>query len=401
MINNPLDHLPSIKRSKKAEREHRVLIGLVELYLKTGKAIGSHTLKEQGFSDLSSATIRNYFSQLEDAGYLIQQHSSGGRIPTDLAYKIYAKEYLKTTTIEKADEAYLQKLRGNETRELGAYLTSSLEVLSELTGYAAFLSAPRFDHDFIRDFKLIAIDSTRCLCILITDFGLIQTETLYSEKQISNTSLKRIEEYFGLRLKGSQEILHSLTDEELQLGQRFYHEIMVRYLVNYSHFSQEDLYRTGFSKLLLFQEFNDPLILANGLSLFENTEQLSRLLKDRVNQGLSFLIGDDLSHYAPAATHCAVIAIPYCIGQTTVGTAGILGPTRMPYRQLFGILKVFSNYLSESLTKSLYKFKLDFRKAKAGAAYLSKEESLLISQPPPHLLEDKRDPQSSGNHSSV
>ena len=82
----------TVKRVGKQDRERKVLLGLVEYYIQTGKPVGSNALKESGFGDLSSATIRNYFAHLEETGYLIQSHSSGGRIPTDLAYRIYADE---------------------------------------------------------------------------------------------------------------------------------------------------------------------------------------------------------------------------------------------------------------------------------------------------------------------
>ena len=81
------------KKSGKTDRERKVLIGLVEHYIQTGKPVGSNVLKDVGFDDLSSATIRNYFAHLEEEGYLAQQHSSGGRIPTDQAFKLYANEY--------------------------------------------------------------------------------------------------------------------------------------------------------------------------------------------------------------------------------------------------------------------------------------------------------------------
>ena len=83
-----------IKRMGKQERERKVLLGLVEYYIQTGKPVGSNTLKEAGFEDLSSATIRNYFANLEEEGYLVQSHSSGGRIPTDLSYRTYAEHVI-------------------------------------------------------------------------------------------------------------------------------------------------------------------------------------------------------------------------------------------------------------------------------------------------------------------
>src|SRR5438045_1193035 len=97
------------RKLPKADREHSVLLGLIELYLKTGKPIGSHTLQENGFDSLSSATIRNYFSKMEEAGYLKQQHTSGGRIPTQKAFRLYADSYLNEGVIEGEQAELLEK----------------------------------------------------------------------------------------------------------------------------------------------------------------------------------------------------------------------------------------------------------------------------------------------------
>src|ERR1041385_7683673 len=89
------------KKPAKSQREKLILFALVELYLKTGKPIGSNTLKDNWFENLSSATIRNYFAKLEEGGYLKQQHSSGGRSPTPLAYKLYADAHLSSASLEE------------------------------------------------------------------------------------------------------------------------------------------------------------------------------------------------------------------------------------------------------------------------------------------------------------
>ena len=111
------------KKPAKDQREKIVLLGLVELYLETGKPIGSNTLRENGFENLSSATIRNYFSKLEQAGYLKQQHSSGGRIPTYLAYKFYADSHANSGgTVEEKDLKILKAQLLKETREIAGYM---------------------------------------------------------------------------------------------------------------------------------------------------------------------------------------------------------------------------------------------------------------------------------------
>jgi len=370
------------RKSTKQDRQKKVLLGLVEFYLKTGKPVGSHTLKEAGFEDLSSATIRNYFSNLEDEGYLHQQHSSGGRIPTDNAYRLYAQEYVHAS--EKGiEEASLDALKQAETREIAAYLQKAAETLSAYTNCATFLSAPRFDHDYIIDLKLVPIDSIRCLCAIITDFGVVKTEILATEKKITAFMAKRLEAYFHWRLTGNDKP-QSLTSDEEALAQRFYNELMVRFIVGYSNFTDEEVYRTGFSKLLGYPEFHHPTALAGSLGLFENVNSMRLLLKEcsKVNH-LKFWIGGDLTPFTQDVPPCAVLAIPYHIGQQAVGAIGLLGPSRMPYRQIFTVLRTVAENVSHTLTRNIFKYKITFRQPQTGVAAIRSVDRLM-------LLEDKR-----------
>ncbi len=349
MVKNLLPQKPA-----KDKREKLVLLALVELYLETGKAISSATLKSSRFDTLSSATIRNYFAKLEQDGFLKQQHSSGGRIPTHKAYQTYVDHYLLVEPlIEEAERKALHKALFKETREIATYLQSVAEIISETSRCAVFLSAPRFDQDFVLDVKLVGIDHNRLLCILITDFGLVQTELLYAEKKLSLFNLKRLEHYFRWKLTGLDR--PKLQETEEALAAKFYSEVMLRHLVSHSHFQNEDIYKTGFSKLLAYTDFNDATALAAGLGLFEDKEKLRHLLTETMKNGtLSCWVGDQLES-------CSAIAIPYRINQTTVGSIAILGPNRIPYRRLFGILNAAGESISEALTKSMYKFKISFR----------------------------------------
>ncbi len=353
--------------SKKHSRAFQVLMGLVELYLDTGKPIGSNTLKEHGFDHLSSATIRNYFVELEKQGFLRQPHSSGGRVPTNEALRVYARGCLdEPLTLPSEIE---EKFKGLQTsaRHIMRYLQLAAETLSELTGLATFLTSVRFDHDFVLDIKLVPIDPERLLSVIVTDFGQILTEVIPLKQKLSSFAAKRIESYLQWRLKGGVNAPpENIPLEEELLGQSFYNEIMLRYIVRYSNFSSEEVFRTGFSQLLSYPEFSDPLALTTGLSLFENTAHMRLLLNDCVRSGnLSCWIGKELAPYASAASGCSVIAIPFRIGQTKAGAVGLLGPCRMPYHKLFAMLQLFSDSVSKSLTKSLLKHKLSFREPRS------------------------------------
>lgn len=380
-------------RTAKQSRERKILLGLVEYYIKHGKPVGSNALKEAGFGDLSSATIRNYFAVLEEEGYLVQQHSSSGRIPTNAAYRFYANEYKDADAAVSASpvtENILQELRTTETREIAAYLQYAAEKLNRITQTAVFLSAPRFDQDFISAIKLVPIDHVRCLCVLITDFGVIKTEVLPTERKLTAFAVKRIEDYFHWRLTGNDKPEH-LDEEEVTLSQQLYNELMVRHIVSYSNFSDEEVYRTGFSQLLAYPEFHNTAALSTSLALFENTHSMRLLLKQcSILNDLTFWIGDDLVSFTEKTPNCAILAIPYYINQQAVGSIGLLGPVSLPYRELFATLRTFSVYVSEALTRAIYKFKISFRQPHHGSTYLPIKEKHMIGQSRLMLLEDKR-----------
>lgn len=374
-----------LKRSNKQERERKILLGLVEYYLKTGKPVGSNTLKEAGFEDLSSATIRNYFMTLEEEGYLLQQHTSGGRIPTDKAFKYYAQNYIDTFETPFDDEQILKTLDEMENKEIAAYLQKAAEKLSELSSCAIFLSAPRFDHDLVNDLKLVAIDAKRCLGIVVTDFGVVRTELLPVEQKLSAFTIKRIESYFGWRLHGLEKP-EGLSAEEEKLAQSFYNELMMRYIVGYAHFVDEEIYRTGFSRLLKHADLSEPVILASSLGLFENAHSMRLLLREcaKLNH-LKVWIGEDMAPYAPTTPNCMVMAIPYCINNKPVGAIGLLGPLRISYRELFSMLRAFADRIGNTLTREIFKHKISFRQPQQmHAPYLTHSEEHLI------LIEDKR-----------
>lgn len=379
-----------VKKSGKEGRERRVLLALVEHYIKTGKPVGSNTLKESDFSNLSSATIRNYFAHLEKEGYLIQQHSSGGRLPTEEAYRLYAAEHLHQDNFSPDEDKLYRQLRAHESREVSAYLQSSAEMLSLKVKSAVFLSSPRFDHDFLIDFRLVSIDHSRCLCILITDFGVVKTELLHLEGRLHESSIKRIEDYFHWKLTGGEQPIQ-LKPEEEALAHKIYNELIVRYIVGYSNFTDGQIYRTGLSQLIAYSEFQDAAALASSLALFEDVERMRLLLKECYDlDGLKYWIGSDLQPYMSPSANCSIVAVSYHINKQNAGVIGVVGPMRMPYPEIFGLLNVFAKGISESLTRNLYKFKITYRQPQEKPLYIQEGSHSSNKKGQLFLIEDMR-----------
>lgn len=368
------------KSIHKHERERQVLLGLVECYILTGRPVGSSSLKEAGFENLSSATIRNYFASLERDGFLIQQHTSGGRIPTAKAYRLYAEHALGHLILDENDALAACRLKENPPHAIAMLLQQGAEQLAARANMALFLSSPRFDQDYVTALKLLPIDSERCLCVVVTDFGVVRSELLYVKEKISAVSARRIESYFQWRIRGTgYERPENLTQAEEILAPSLYNEVMVRYLVNYTNFVDEEIYRTGLSNLLVYPEMQHPEVLSYSLALFENTSNLRQLLREGAKSpSVTMWIEGDLLPYSPLPPPCAIFVVPYCIKQQPVGALGLLGPMRVPYRRIFALLKAFSEAISEALTQAVYKHKIAFRTPNNSSLHLENSENLLI-----------------------
>lgn len=357
--------LSSAKKMPKADREQAVLLGLVELYLKMHKPIGSQTLQENGFSSLSSATIRNYFGKMEADGYLKQPHTSGGRVPTQKAFQLYAESVSHQGFVESTQEEALQAIFQNKEREVVSLLAKAAHALSEEANCAVFVSEPRFDQDFVQDVRLVSLDQETILSVLITNFGVVKTETLYLDHPFDSSFLRSCETYFLWRISKGEKPLFK-NAEETKLAQKIYNEVMVRHVVGYANFSHEEVIRAGLSRLLSYPEFNDAAQLSASLSLLEDEGSMRKLLRETAKkEGVSTWIGSALSPYLPALseeTDCAILAVPYQINRTVAGSVALLGPLRLPYKNLYGLLQFFSTALSEALTEALYKHQITFRR---------------------------------------
>jgi heat-inducible transcriptional repressor len=380
----PYSHM----RIAKKDREKSILIGLIDMFIKTNKPVGSNTLKLQGFEHLSSATIRNYFNKLEKTGLLKQHHSSGGRVPTAKAYREYANYYMDKAAITSKEEAALTSKLKRTTKEIASYLNLSADTISEITNCGCFLLLPCFDQDYINTIRLVSIESKKILCIIITDFGLIKTESLNIPRELSDKQVKLIEDFFMWSM-GKGEKPHLDEGYLLKLSQHLYNEIIMRHIVgsNNNFDNKDDIYKTGLSKLLTYPEFNNPGTLADSLSLFESYDQMNVLLQEtmKINR-LTSWIGDELIAFSSNATNCSIISCPYHINTMPVGAVALLGPMRLNYKKIFGMTQAFCRSISDTLTKSVYKYKLSFRQNTNEKAndrnYIKKSKRLI-------LLEDK------------
>ena len=347
------------KRSKKKDKEFRILINLVERFLHTGKAVGSQSLQESNCSDMSSATIRNYFASLEKEGYIKQQHTSGGRTPLAKAYREYAKYSLEC--VEHLHEPSIVDLPSTiETHAIVSLLQTAAKQLSEQSGVAVAISAPRFDHDMVKEVQFVFIDVERVLAVIVTEFGLVHTEVLSLPFSVSHALLRKADRFARARLYREKEEL--CIDEDFDKVLRLYQEAMASFFVNYSSLSQEDMWRSGFYRLFQTTEFDDSYTLSSTLSLFENSTALRGCMRETMRAGeVRFWIGEDLQSFVVGESSCALLAAPYFVGARPIGALCMASSMAVLYGPLFQALIDCSKQLSDILTRSLMHHQISYR----------------------------------------
>lgn len=358
-----MSHHPLISsNSTKQRRTLRVLLGLIELHLQTGRPVGSQTLKEGGFGHLSSATLRNYFVSLETLGYLKQTHISGGRVPTDAAFKVYADEVLRQLQKDPPGPCALpDRCRLRDASELSGWIEGAALHLAERTKCCVALTLPRFASDSVAHIQFVPIGASRLLAILCTQLGLVHTVSLIATWSTDRRVRELAQEYCNWRINPHCKKPSLKPTQEHQFG-HIHNEIMIQYLIEHSTSTHQRLILSGLSQLLHHEECNRAPIFAEFLTLLENKEGLQRLLAQLQNgEELAFWIGEALSPHFPGIGNCSISGASYSLHRGAVGAIALIGPVRLPYREIFTYLRETCKALSQQLTHCVYKYHIEVK----------------------------------------
>lgn len=336
------------------ERKLKILKAIVRNYLETGEPVGSRTISKYTDLNLSSATIRNEMSDLEDMGYILQPHTSAGRIPSDKGYRTYVDDMMR----EKADEISQQQ---QEISDMKNFLTEKVEKVEELlqntakllannTNYATMISAPRFAKR-IKFLQLSLVDDMSLLCVVVLDGNIIKNKLVKLSKQIDAETVLKLNILFNSTLNG-------LTMEEINLGiitkitgQAGEHvELVKRVLEIIAEVvgSDEDMkiYTSGTTNILKYPELSDNNRASELINVLEEKQQLTSLITENnseENTGIQVYIGDETP--VQNMKDCSVVTMTYEIEDGVQGTIGIIGPKRMDYEKVVESLKTVKGQL--------------------------------------------------------
>ena len=342
------------------ERKFRILQAIIQDYIKTAEPVGSRTLEKKYNLGVSSATIRNEMSDLEEMGLLIKPHTSAGRIPSSTAYRLYVDNFMKGYDLDEKIREVVRSEYESYMMELNKTIEKTLNILTRMTNYTSLMMAPRMSSLNVKDLKLVFIEEDRVMLIVVTEEGMIKNEQIRLENSVSAEELDRINRVLVKLIKGRDldESMASAGDYVRYLTEnenRVMAEIIpvLKKLSDKSRSSK--IYSRGISKILNFPEFGDIDRAKHFIDTMNSEDALENALA-AINlddgKNVHIIIGPE--NRVPDLSDCSIIMADYKLNGKPIGTIGVIGPTRMNYEYAVSTLDFLSDELTKYITK-LYK----------------------------------------------
>lgn len=338
-----------------SERQVKILDAIIRNYLETGEPVGSRTISKFTDLNLSSATIRNEMSDLEEMGYIVQPHTSAGRIPSDKGYRLYVDHLMaeKDREVTEMKEFVIEK-----TEKMEQVLKQVAKLLANNTNYATMITAPSYMNNKIKFIQLSQMDDEQILAVVVLNNNIVKNQVIPVSEAIDNETLLKLNILLNTRLNGLsiQDInLATITRLKEQAGihSAIVSDVMDALAEALAEGEDLEIYTSGTTNILKYPELSDSEKVTNLLAAFEEKEELASLVTKSLAEeetGIQVYIGNE----APIRTmkDCSVVTATYELGEGVKGTIGIIGPKRMDYAKVMDSLKNLKSQLDGIFDKT-------------------------------------------------
>lgn len=351
------------------ERAKQVLCAAVTEFIETGEAVASRTLATKYKLDVSSATIRNVFVDLEEAGYLFQPHTSAGRVPTDRAFRLFVDELMVPGRLSLQEA---QSLHALDQMEPGAaLLQESGRILSALAGMASLILAPQADRRRLDQMHFVITRGALhpLLAVMLFADGTVETRFVDVPQPPDEQQLEAVHNVLSEMVHGKtlqevrDELARALDRDRLLLNQLKKQAYELGYRATEPAAQQRRLVIEGRARLLEQPEFEDAEKLRELMRALEERERLVVLLDGTLRAStVQVLVGSETGNLAKASI--SLVVAPYTNADATVGTIGVLGPTRMNYAKVVPLVSATANAVSKAHQRAAGKLQSDAARRK-------------------------------------
>lgn len=334
------------------QRKQEILKAVVREFTVTALPVGSQALVSRHFLNLSSATVRNELSELADLGYLIQPHTSAGRIPTDRGYRYFVDFLMDLEPVPQQVASFIRTELSNAPADLQALVERVATTVAAVTQNAAVASLPHGPQARIKHVDLVSLEPTEVLIILVVEGNLIRQQVISVSTPVEQAELSRLANKLNRELAGKDRDDLAARIKRLESGLEA--EVSTRLSHTLELFEQGTetlVLHDGVRNLLKQPEFAEVSRLHQVLEVLEETRYLATLLEDLVGQSdTQIVIGSE--NQTTQLRSCTLVLTTYGPTRRIRGVLGVVGPTRMAYGQVVGRLQTVARRASERLAEA-------------------------------------------------
>lgn len=336
------------------ERKHKILMLLIQNYLETGEPVGSRTLSKLLEDNLSSATIRNEMSDLEEMGYLTSPHTSAGRIPSDMGYRFYVNEIMSESD-KKCNE--MQAFVIEKTEKMEKVLKQVVKTLAVNTNYATMITSPSTSGNRVKFIQLSAFDEKKLVALIVMDGNIVKNKVIELKEELTQETILKLNLLLNTTLNGlSREQINLGVIAKMKEQSEGYQQIVSDVLDAVADAFNEDedleVYTSGATNLIKYPELAAPESAERLLMAFEDKQELKEFLEeakeDLNDDGIKVYIGDESQ--VQSMQDCSVVTATYDLGNGMSGHIGIVGPKRMDYKSVLDSLKTIKSQLDSTFS---------------------------------------------------
>lgn len=335
------------------ERKLKILQAIIRTYLETGEPVGSRTISKYTDLNLSSATIRNEMSDLEELGYILQPHTSAGRIPSDKGYRLYVDTMLdaKTNEVDNLKEELKEK-----AGKIDDVLQQVAKFLATNTNYATMVSGPRYQSKRVKFIQITSVDAEHLLAVIVLDNNVVKNQMIHVDEPVEEEMIVKLNFVLNTTLNGLD-----VVDMNLALIQKLKEQVgshtqvidSVLEVIGKTLVAEDDLeiYTSGATNILKYPELADKSKAAEILGAFEEKKIINNWLglpekgTTEETHDIQVYIGDETQ--VDTMKDCSMVTATYRIQEGVYGKIGIVGPKRMDYDKVVGTLNSLMGQLDD------------------------------------------------------
>ena len=338
------------------ERKQKILEAIIRNYMETGEPVGSRTVSKYTDLNLSSATIRNEMSDLEEMGYILQPHTSAGRIPSDKAYRLYVD-----TILQRKDEevSEMKELMVEKADKIDLLLQQVAKLLAQNTNYTSMVTKPKYQHKRIKFIQLNQMSERQLLVIVVLDNNHVSNKFINLMTDADENVIAQMNFLMNTALTGldfteiNMAIMQQIKEKAGEYGE-LASSILDCILEVMTEEDDSEIYTSGATNILKYPELSDKEKMTGLLSTFEEKQMLSAWANDEPPEddkehGIQVYIGEESP--VESMKDCSVVTATYRIKEGVYGKIGIVGPKRMDYEKVVGTLENCMQQLDDIFKK--------------------------------------------------